>query len=66
MLWSNALSGIMVSLVGLGDFPDRLRMRHARPLTIADLPGCKDEESMIAPAFLADSTEQTTCSFEAA
>jgi len=48
MLWSDALFGMVVCLAGLGDFPDRLRIRHANPLAIADVPGRKDEESLKA------------------
>jgi len=39
---------MVVCLAGLGDFPDRLRIRHANPLAIADVPGRKDEESLKA------------------
>jgi hypothetical protein len=45
MLWGHALSGMVVSLARLGDFPGRLRMRPSRPLTNAVLRGCKDEAS---------------------
>src|ERR1700674_1191649 len=40
------LSGMVVSLAGLGDFPDRLRLRRSRPLTVADFPGCRDKASL--------------------
>lgn len=62
MLCSYALSGMVVSLAGLGDFPGQLRVRHPRPLPIANLPGGKARQRRALAALRAAAFHPRTAS----